>query len=93
MEEIKELLQEPTVTILDVRNPDEFAADSIAGAINIPLSEVGNRIEEIKQMSTPIVVHCLMGGRSASAVGILKQAGLSDVYNGGGIATMKSLLS
>ncbi len=93
MEQIKQLLQEPTVTILDVRNPDEFASDRIEGAINIPLSEVGNKIEEIKAFSKPIVVHCLMGGRSASAVNILKQAGLDEVYNGGGIATMKSLLS
>ncbi len=93
MEDIKELLQEPTVTILDVRNQNEFAMDRIEGAINIPLPEVGIRLEEIKQMSKPIIIHCLSGGRSASAVGFLKQAGLSDVYNGGGITTMRSMLS
>ena len=91
MEQIKELLQSATVSIIDVRNPEEFAADRIEGAVNIPLPEIMNHIDTIKQMSKPIVVHCLMGGRSATAVSILKQVGLDEVYNGGGIAMMKSL--
>jgi len=91
MEQIKELLESPSVSIIDVRNPMEFATESIDGAVNIPLPEIMNHIDTIKQMSKPIVVHCLSGGRSATAVSILKQVGLDEVYNGGGIATMKSL--
>ena len=91
MEDIKELLMNPSVSIVDVRNPDEFAVDRIEGAVNIPLPEIMNHIDTIKQMSKPIVVHCLAGGRSAKAAEILKQSGLDEVYNGGGIAAMKSL--
>jgi len=91
MEEIKALLNNPSVSIVDVRNPDEFAVDRIEGAVNIPLPEIMNHIDAIKQMSKPVVVHCLAGGRSARAVGILKQSGLDEVYNGGGLAAMKSM--
>jgi len=34
----------------------------------------------------------LSGGRSSMAIGILQQAGFTDVFNGGGIATMKQFL-
>ena len=91
MEQLKEWLKSPSVSIIDVRNPMEFATERIDGAVNIPLSEIMHHIDSIKQMSKPIVVHCLSGGRSATAVSILKQSGLDEVYNGGGIAMMKSL--
>lgn len=93
MEQIKELLRQPTVSIIDVRNTYEFETEKINGAINIPLPELMNHINEIKQMSKPIVVHCLSGGRSATAVSILKQHGIDEVYNGGGIFTMRSLMN
>ena len=91
MEQLKELLKSPQLSIIDVRNPIEFATEKIDGAVNIPLPEIMQHIDSIKQMSKPIVVHCLSGGRSATAVSILKQVGLDEVYNGGGIALMKSL--
>ncbi len=89
MQNMKEILNATTTSLLDVRTPMEFAMEHIPGAKNVPLNELSFRLEEIKELSKPIVVYCLSGGRSSMAVGILRQAGFTDVFNGGGIATMK----
>ncbi|HEX3024990.1 MAG TPA: rhodanese-like domain-containing protein, partial [Chitinophagaceae bacterium] len=69
-----------------------FETEHINGAKNIPVNEIQFRLDEIKKLSQPIVVYCLSGGRSAMAASILKQAGISEVYNGGGIGNMKQIL-
>lgn len=76
-------------TILDVRTVEEFNGEHINGAINIPLDQVADRIEEIKEMPKPIIAYCRSGNRSGVAVSILKQHGITDVANGGGINDMK----
>lgn len=67
--ELKNLLHSTpgNVTIIDVRNPDEFAAQHIPEAINIPLVELNNRIKEIKPSEKIITVCAKGGGRSAEA--------------------------
>jgi len=72
-------------TIIDVRTPNEYEQAHYPGAVNIPLTEVSHRLDEIKEMKQPIVMYCLSGGRSGLAVSIVKKTGLKDVYNGGGI--------
>lgn len=89
---MKELLINPTTSMLDVRSAMEFELDHINGAKNIPVNELSFRLNEIKELSTPIVVYCLSGGRSSMAVSILKQAGFNEIYNGGGLADMKQVL-
>ncbi len=79
-------------TIIDVRSIEEFHSGHIEGAIHIPLQDLKEKIEEIKAMPQPVVVYCLSGGRSAVAAHLLQQAGLTDVYNGGGIGNMQMLL-
>jgi phage shock protein E len=74
-----------TASIVDVRTPNEFGQGHYPGAINVPLNELPLRIHELKKMKQPIVVYCLSGARSSAAVSILKQTGISEVYNGGGI--------
>ena len=86
------MLENPTVSIIDVRSPMEYQMESIEGSINIPLGEMMSRIEEIKQLPKPIVIHCLSGGRSAAAVNLLIQSGIEEVFNGGGMDTMKNLM-
>ena len=72
-------------TILDVRTPEEFAGGHYPGAINIPLNELPQRLDEIKEMKQPVVAYCRSGNRSGMAVSILKQNGFTEVYNGGGL--------
>ncbi|NVK27641.1 MAG: rhodanese-like domain-containing protein [Flavobacteriia bacterium] len=81
---MNEIINNPSATIVDVRTPGEFASGNVQGSINIPLNEVPERVEEFKQMSKPLVVCCLSGGRSGQAVQYLKAQGVEDIYNGGG---------
>lgn len=75
-------------TILDVRTPEEFSGSHCPDAINIPLNELPQRLDEIKALKQPIVAYCRSGNRSGMAVSILKQNGIPDVYNGGGLADL-----
>lgn len=85
---MEEILNNPNVTVIDVRETYEFEDGHYDGAINIPLGQIPQKINEIKAMSQPVVVYCRSGNRSGMALSILKQAGLQEVYNGGGIMQM-----
>lgn len=73
-------------TFVDVRTPEEYAGGHVPGAINIPLDQVQNRLDEFKEMPKPIVAYCRSGARSGMATSILKGAGITDVINGGGMS-------
>lgn len=73
------------VTIIDVRTPEEFTEGHFPNAINIPLDQVAQTIEEFKKMKMPIIAYCRSGKRSGIAVSILKQNGITDADNGGGL--------
>ena len=75
--------------IVDVRTPEEFAGEHFPNAINIPLDQVAQRINEFKEMPKPIVAYCRSGNRSGMAVSILKQNGINDAINGGGLDDLK----
>jgi phage shock protein E len=75
-------------TIIDVRTAEEFADQHVPGAINIPLDQLFERIDELKGVSRPIVAYCRVGNRSGIAVALLRQQGIFDVINGGGIEDM-----
>ena len=79
-----DIINSPSATIVDVRSEGEFAGGNVAGSINIPLNEVPHRVDEFKNMSKPLVLCCLSGGRSGQATQYLAQQGVEDVYNGGG---------
>ncbi len=67
-------------TLVDVREPDEFAICRIPGSILIPLGQLEARLGEVDN-SLPIVVHCQSGGRSAKACATLKSRGFHYVVN------------
>ena len=81
-------ISKPT-TIVDVRTPEEFAENHFPNAINIPLDQVSQRINEFKEMPQPIIAYCKSGNRSGIAVSILKQNGIEDAFNGGGLDDLK----
>ena len=70
--------------ILDVRTKGEFQSGHIKGAINIPVDQLRNNLNKLKDKNKPIITCCASGIRSASAKNILKSNGYSEVYNGGG---------
>ena len=67
------------IILLDVRTEGEYNAEYIPGAINIPLSDLENRIDELDS-SKAIIVYCQSGGRSRTASETLAQRGFI-VYN------------
>ena len=80
---MKELIEKGTV--VDVRSPQEFAGEHFPGAINIPLDHVPQKVNDFKEMPKPIIAYCRSGNRSGMAVTMLKQAGITDAVNGGGL--------
>lgn len=70
------------LTILDVRGGDEFIGPlgHIPGALNIPLSDIPNRLSEIKaRIGSPVIVVCRTDKRSAKAATLLTEAHLRDL--------------
>jgi len=75
---------EPLV-LLDVREPDEIAIASMAGAVTIPMAEIPARFAELPA-DVPIVVMCHSGGRSGRVTGYLNANGYDQAVNlAGGI--------
>lgn len=73
---------QPSVTILDVRDADEID-ESLSGLLNlihIPLAELRARVDEVPR-DKPVVTLCRSGKRSSLALGILKAAGHEQVAN------------
>lgn len=66
--------------LIDVRRKDEFEAGNIAGAINIPVDELRNRLSEIPKNKT-IYIYCEAGLRGYLAQRILRQNGYNKVSN------------
>lgn len=68
------------VLLLDVRTPAEFELGTIAGAVNIPLDNLRERICEIPR-NKKIVIFCAVGLRGYLAQRILMGRGYADVWN------------
>lgn len=81
------------VTLIDVRTPDEFALGALKGAVNIPLDDMRERINEIPR-DKPVFLYCGVGLRGYLASNILCQNGFDDVRNLiGGLKLYKSATS
>jgi len=78
--------------IIDVRTKDEFQTGHIKGSVNIPLQNLQRNFSKIKK-DKPVITCCASGMRSASAKSILKSNGFTDVYNGGGWASLRNKIS
>ena len=74
--------------LLDVRTPQEFAAGSLPGALNIPVDDLRSRIAEIPN-GRPIAVYCQVGQRGYIATRILRQHGIEAANIGGGYKTYR----
>jgi rhodanese-related sulfurtransferase len=71
---------EPNVFLLDVREPDEWAAGHAPDAHHIPMMEVPARVAEIPA-DADVVVVCRSGGRSGQVVGYLMNQGWDNLRN------------
>ena len=74
-----------SLLLLDVREPDEIATASVAGATVIRMGEIPSRMNELPA-DRPIVVMCHHGARSANVVAFLNANGYPNAVNlAGGI--------
>ncbi|MGK7875747.1 MAG: molybdopterin-synthase adenylyltransferase MoeB [Xenococcaceae cyanobacterium] len=91
VQELKELLDSDKdgYVLVDVRNTNEYEIAKIPGSVLVPLPEIeqGSGVEKIKQIVNGhrLIAHCKMGGRSAKALAILKEAGIEGTNLKGGI--------
>lgn len=83
-------LMEQGAMVLDVRTTGEYASGHIQGSMNIPLQQLGEITKRIKNKEQIIITCCASGMRSASARTVLRQQGYTNVYNGGGWASLQS---
>ena len=76
---VRELV-ETNACIIDVREPGEYNAGHLVNAVNIPLSQLRQRMDEIPK-DRPVYLHCRSSQRSYNAVMALQHCGFSNVYN------------
>ncbi|AEK22160.1 DUF6132 family protein [Capnocytophaga canimorsus] len=76
--------------IVDVRTPEEFNQGHFQGSINIPLQEIAQRADEIKNSQKPVIFCCRSGARSEQATTYFRNQGL-DCYNGGSWQEVRDL--
>lgn len=72
--------------LLDVREPHEYAAGHLEGAVNVPLSELRRRVDEIPR-DREVWVYCAAGQRAYFAQRLLLQRGVSAKNLSGGYTT------
>lgn len=65
--------------LIDVREPNEYERGHILGARNIPLSQLKQRIGEVRK-DQPIYLYCQRGSRSTRAANILRKKGYSSLH-------------
>ena len=78
-DQVAALPRDGSVTLLDVRNPGEYARGHIDGAVNIALDGIRGHLDELDK-SKPVYVNCFSGMRSYIACRILSGNGF-DCYN------------
>ena len=91
VQDLKQLLDSGAddFVLLDVRNPNEYEIAKIPGSVLVPLPDIeqGAGVTKVKELINGhrLIAHCKMGGRSAKALGILKENGIEGTNLKGGI--------
>ena len=88
---LKDILKNSDITIIDVRTEKEFMIGNSNHSINIVLDQIPDNVNEIAKMQ-PVVLCCAAGVRSEQAVNFLKENGLTQVYNGGSWNNVQTML-
>ena len=68
------------LTIVDVRNPEEYQICKIPGSQLLPLPELNKRFQELNA-DTEIILHCKSGMRSSKAQQFLREQGFQKTLN------------
>jgi rhodanese-related sulfurtransferase len=79
---VHQLRERDGVPLIDVREPYEFEAGHVPGAVNLPMSSLGAHLDELPD--GPFDVICQVGGRSARVVEALESRGYDATNVEGG---------
>jgi rhodanese-related sulfurtransferase len=87
-----QLINREKAVVVDVCEPNEFAAGHVGGAKNLPLGELEAKLASVvKNKSVPLILVCQSGARSGRAVAIAKKLGYEQAQSlGGGLAAWKA---
>ena len=86
-----QLINREKAVVIDVCEPDEFAAGHVGGAKNIPLGQLQERLPQVvKNKAVPIILVCAKGARASRAAGIAKGLGYEKAQAlAGGLAAWR----
>ena len=79
---VQELRNRAGVPLIDVREADEYAAGHVPGAVNLPMSTLGEHLDELPDGAFDVI--CQIGGRSARVVQALEARGFDATNVEGG---------
>lgn len=74
-----QLINREKAVVIDVCEPEEFAAGHVNGAKNVPLSQLEERLPGVvKNKALPLVLVCAKGARAQRAVAVAKKLGYDN---------------
>jgi rhodanese-related sulfurtransferase len=79
---VEQLRAREGVPLIDVREPDEFATGRVPGAVNLPMSRLGELLHELPEGEFDVI--CAIGGRSGRVVEALEARGYEATNVEGG---------
>ncbi len=78
-EKAKEMIENQSVVLIDVRSENEYNIMHLINAINIPLNDIEKRIF-IYEQTKPLMIYCSTGTRSKSAIMNLNRLGYNNIF-------------
>jgi rhodanese-related sulfurtransferase len=86
-----QLMNREKAIVVDVGEAEEYAAGHIAGARNVPVNQLEQRLPEVvKNKAVPVILVCPSGARAQRALGVAKTLGYEKaVVLGGGLRAWK----
>jgi len=87
-------LLELGAVVIDVRSPEEYRRRHLAGTVNVPMAQLRDEIRRhAPDSAQAVLLHCLSGGRSGMARGILRQMGYHNAHNLGSYGRAEKILA
>ena len=86
-----QLINRERAVVVDVCQPEEFAAGHVGGAKNVPVGQLEQRLPEVvKNKTLPLILVCASGARANRALGVAKKLGYEKAQVlGGGMKAWK----
>ena len=86
-----QLINRERAVVIDVSEPEEYAAGHVGGAKNVPFGQIEQKLTEIvKNKTLPVILVCATGFRSNRALGTVKKLGYEQAQSlGGGLKAWK----